>query len=210
MMKVWIMAFRDRKFSITFVLVLLYLLVIALITPKLFQFIQGRPGFFLKDPVLALLPPHDYSILIFSIIYLAIFSSFVFLIHWPDELLTGLLAYAFLTTFRFVTILGFPLEAPTGIILLKDPLVDNLFYRATIITKDLFFSGHTSILFLLFLLIRTPYLKVPLLIASCGVASLLLMQRAHYTIDIIAAPLFSYLSYRLSIFFLKRFANRDI
>ena len=55
--------------------------------------------------------------------------------------------------FRTSAINLVPLEPPDTILLLNDPFV-QLFGKGEILTKDLFFSGHTGTLFLLFLLAR--------------------------------------------------------
>ena len=60
------------------------------------------------------------------------------------------------------------------------------------ITKDLFFSGHTSTLFLMFLITQHKKVKATLLTISIIVPILLLVQHVHYTIDILAAPVFAY------------------
>jgi hypothetical protein len=208
--KRWWIALHKTSFRLYLSLTLIYLLAVGSITPTLFLFIQARHGFYPADFLLDFFAAHDYSIAIFSVLYVSIVIALLHLIQKPYHLLHGLLAYAILTTLRSITLLLIPLEAPTTIVLLKDPLVDRFFYDQIVITKDLFFSGHTSILFLLFLLMEQKILKVILLIACIGVAVLLLLQHAHYTIDILAAPLFSFVAYRLSQVSLKRFSYRDV
>jgi hypothetical protein len=89
-----------------------------------------------------------------------------------------------------------PLDPPAGLIVLTDPLT-AVFYGRSTITKDLFFSGHTSILFLAFLCLERKWDKILALTGTCIVACLLLVQHVHYTIDIIAAPIIIYPVFRI-------------
>jgi membrane-associated phospholipid phosphatase len=90
-----------------------------------------------------------------------------------------------------------PLEAPLTMIALKDPFIE-FFGNGQTLTKDLFFSGHTATSFLLFLAMKNKYIKPIFLAISISMAIFVLMQHVHYTVDVIAAPFFSYGSYMIS------------
>ena len=64
-------------------------------------------------------------------------------------------------------------------------------------TKDLFFSGHTSTVVLLFLCLPGKVDKGLALISIVVVGSLLLVQHVHYTLDVLGAIFFTWLSYRI-------------
>jgi hypothetical protein len=98
---------------------------------------------------------------------------------------------------RMCTLFVFPLEPSKVIIPLSDPLIDQLFYNNNIITKDLFFSGHVATLFLFVLAVPNP-LKYVFIVITLLVAILILIQHVHYTIDILGAPLFSWIGYRIT------------
>jgi len=89
------------------------------------------------------------------------------------------------------------LNPPPNIIELIDPFVQYLFYQQSV-TKDLFFSGHTSLLILLAFVIPSPSCRLVLFVGAGIVACMLLIQHAHYTVDIIVAPFFSWLALTLS------------
>ena len=91
-----------------------------------------------------------------------------------------------------------PLEAPPGMIPLHDPLV-RLFGPGRLLTKDLFFSGHTSTLFLLALAVPGRRWKAFFALCAAAVAFCVLAQHVHYAIDVLAAPLFAYASFRLAV-----------
>ena len=98
---------------------------------------------------------------------------------------------------RFVTLSVVALDPPPGLIPLVDPL-GSVFYGNAAITKDLFFSGHTATMVLIFLCLERRTDKIIALIAAFAVAYLLLVQHIHYTIDILAAPIVVYACYRVN------------
>lgn len=109
--------------------------------------------------------------------------------------------------FRMLSMYVTPLEPPLNTIDLKDPLVFVL-GTGTIITKDLFFSGHTATMLLLSLSAVNKKLKTIFLINTFIVALFMLIQKAHYSIDVIAAPFYAYCSYRIICFFHKKLLEK--
>jgi membrane-associated phospholipid phosphatase len=79
---------------------------------------------------------------------------------------------------------------------LADPL-SNAFYGSKFVTKDLFFSGHTSTLFIMFLCLTGRTDRILALIATVVVGILLLVQHVHYTLDVLCAPPLTWGIYRL-------------
>lgn len=93
-----------------------------------------------------------------------------------------------ITLFRMISMYTLTLEPPVGIIPLHDPIVDVIAYGGNVFNKDLFFSGHIATLTLFVLLEDRPLLKKILIVNSFLVAVLILLQRVHYTIDVVVAP----------------------
>ncbi|MNR34437.1 PAP2 superfamily protein [compost metagenome] len=106
--------------------------------------------------------------------------------------LTALWAYIFLCAARIITISIVPLHPPKEIIELIDPC-SVVFYGSNVITKDLFFSGHTATVFLGALCLENKREKMVAFIASGIIGVLLLIQHVHYTADVLAAPIFSWI-----------------
>ena len=112
-------------------------------------------------------------------------------------------AYGLMVIFRTIAMYLTPFAAPESSILLNDPFV-QLFGEGKILTKDLFFSGHTGTLFLLFLLADNKKFKTVFLAATILVGLAVLLQHVHYSIDVFVAPFIAYGSYRI----IKRFHTR--
>lgn len=180
-------AFRVKLFLGIFVMGL-----IVFFLQDFFFFIQARNGVLINDWVLDRLPAHDVSTYIFVILYPA--SGFLF---WriksnSSMCITFLWGYIFLCLIRMLTISLIPLDTPKNLIHLSDPF-SIIFYGTNLITKDLFFSGHTASLFLVGLCLENKREKYIVFAATVVLAVLLLIQHVHYTADVIAAPFFSYL-----------------
>ncbi len=189
----WRSALQVKSFRIKIIIAGTLLGLCAFTAPILFQFIQEREGLILNDYLLNRLPAHELSAWIFILLYILIFSGIFSLLLSPYRFLLALQAYIILTILRFATILLVPLEPPLHILELHDPFVQHLFYQQSV-TKDLFFSGHTSILVMLAFAVESPRLRVALFTGAFVVASMLVLQHTHYTIDIVAAPFFAWLA----------------
>jgi len=98
--------------------------------------------------------------------------------------------------FRTIAMYLTPFEAPERILLLNDPFV-QFFAKGDILTKDLFFSGHTGTLFLVFLLAENKTLKTIFLILTILVGSAVLLQHVHYSVDVFVAPFVAFGAYKI-------------
>ena len=107
---------------------------------------------------------------------------------------------------RVITIGLIPLEAPKNLITLIDPISSH-FYKVPFITKDLFYSGHTATMFLMFLCLQGRVEKAIALFATLCMGILVLIQHIHYTIDVVTAPFFAWLIYILAQRILKQVFN---
>ncbi len=159
--------------------------------------VETRPGVVLRDPILALLTPHDMTWVIFTLIYVAVVSCLVLLSRDPPALSLGLRAYAVMVLLRMLTMAVTPLAAPAGAIPLRDPFVEQLWNGQTL-TRDLFFSGHTATLCVVTFSTRHRAARRLFAAAAIAVGGCLLLQAVHYTVDVLAAPFFAYAAYRFA------------
>jgi hypothetical protein len=198
--RAWSDAWSDSRFRRA-VLITLGALVIALgAMTRFLAWVDLRPGVVLPDPVLAVITPRDVTWVTFALIYSGILGGIWNLLPHPRRLMHGLQAYVVMTLLRMVVMSVMPLEAPPGMIVLQDPLV-QVFGTDHPFAKDLFFSGHTSMMFLLALMAPGRLTRSYFLLCTACVAVCVLWQHVHYTIDVLAAPLFAFASYALVAWF---------
>lgn len=193
----WTEAWRDPRFRVRLALTIPALVAVLALLARFLEFAEARPGIVLPDPVLALLPPRDLTWLTFTLIYLGLAFGVARLVSEPRALVVALQAYVVMVLFRIAAMAVTPLEAPPGMIALHDPLV-RLFGPSKLLTKDLFFSGHTSTLFLLALAVPGRRSKAFFFGCTAAVGISVLAQHVHYTIDVLVAPFFAYASFRLA------------
>jgi hypothetical protein len=193
-------AFRG---SWLLLLVLLFGLVVPVV-PGFFHYIQQRPGAVLADPVLAVLPRHDVAWPIFGLMYGSVVVAVGWLTRHPQLFLRGLWAYLLSLALRMAAIWLVPLLPPLTILPMPDPFLAQIFHTAAseAITHDLFFSGHTATVAVLALAVR-GWLRPVLGLAMLAVGVLVLVQRVHYTCDVVAAPLFAWLAYWTAQFIVR-------
>lgn len=159
--------------------------------------VELRPGFMFDDPVLSLFQAGDMTWVTFGLIYCALAGTAWALLHEPKRLWFTLQAYSLLLIFRAIAMSMLPLDPPIGMIVLQDPVVEYFGNAASPLTKDLFFSGHTSTMFLLALVMPDRRVKPLMYAATLLVGACVLYQKVHYTVDVVAAPFFAYGAFRM-------------
>ncbi|MFD2569335.1 phosphatase PAP2-related protein [Spirosoma soli] len=197
----WKAAWQSPIFRWKFILGLLGTLALLLTFPWFFQTIERHKGPVLNDWVLNQLPPQDVSLGIFLIIWATALLLIFRARRSPAVFMMFTYGYIIVSLSRMLSINLVPLDPPVGLIPLIDP-ISNAFYGKTYITKDLFYSGHTSSIFLMFLCLRRWWDRLFALVGSLIVGSLLLVQHVHYTVDVLGAFVFTYPLYWLG----KQFA----
>jgi len=193
----WIAAWQDKGFKKKLFIGLILTITVLVAFPIFFHFIENRDGYSINDPILKALPATDLSIPTFTCIWLVGALMLIRSIQSPALFLQFIWAFFFLCIFRIITIGTVALNPPAHLIPLMDPL-SNKFYGGTYVTKDLFFSGHTSTQFLMFLLFTRKSDKTIALLSSIVVGIMVLIQHVHYTVDVLAAFPFTYIVYWLS------------
>jgi membrane-associated phospholipid phosphatase len=205
----WKEALPDKKFRMQAAATFIFLAVVLWSLTNFLNFIETRQGIILNDPLLKLFNPVNLTWLIFSLIYLSLITALIEITKHPGQLIFVIQAYSLLVIIRMAAMYVVPLNPPAEMIPLNDPFV-QYFGTGKLLTKDLFFSGHTATIFLLFLAVQNRILKIIFLTCTIAVGLAVLLQHVHYTIDVLAAPFFTYTSYRIILLFRKNTRNIEI
>jgi hypothetical protein len=193
----WRAAWLARGFRMR-VFVTAPALIIALVGLSRFLLaVERRPGSVLSDPLLMYFTPVDVNWVTFALIYGGIFVGIAILLRHPERCVLAFQSYIVMVVFRIIAMSLTPLDPPLTMISLRDPFVEYL-GTGTMLTKDLFFSGHTSTMFLLFLAMPSKATRAMYLCCVIGVASCVLIQHAHYSIDVYAAVFFAFCANRVA------------
>jgi len=192
----WSEAWQEPRFRNKTIIALILVAIILILLPTFFAFIEKREGMVLQDFVLERLPASDVSIPTFIIIWSVVLLVFYRIYQNPSIFLVVAYGFILMCIARVLTISLLPLNPPPGLITLKDPIA-NIAYggKGIFITKDLFYSGHTGNMFLFFLCLQAKWDKIIALAASFMVGILVLIQHIHYSVDVIAAFIFTYFLY---------------
>jgi hypothetical protein len=186
---------RFRRLAIGGFVLCCFLLAIW---PTYLARIEVRDGILLNDIVLNALPAADVSLLVFICLWGAALLLIYRVQRNPMIYLHFIWGYALLFITRIISIGLVPLDPPVGLIELRDPL-SNYFYGSKFITKDLFFSGHTASICLMAFCLLHPLDRRLVFLGTLLVGIGVLIQRVHYTADVVAAPFFAYATYWLAV-----------
>jgi len=192
----WRLDWSSRAFRVQVVLTAILLPFTLHTLAAFLNRVESRPGVVLPDPVLAAFQAHDVTWLTFAIIYVGLFAGIAILLSHPRHLILAMQTYIGMAVFRIMAMSLVALDPPEGAIPLQDPFVQIL-GTGQLLTRDLFFSGHTSTLFLIGLSMPRKGLRYTYFVAAGVVAFCVLFQHDHYSIDVMAAPFYTYGAYRL-------------
>lgn len=199
----WKEAFANKHFGKLFFVGIGLLIIILAAFPYFFNAIEQRNGIVLNDWLLRQIKPINLSTPIFAIIWFCTAITLWQAAKHPKIFIQLLWAFIVLCLTRIITISFVPLNPPSQLIPLVDP-ISNTFYGGVFLTKDLFYSGHTATMFLFFLIIPKKPHRYILLAASFVVGAMVLVQHVHYTLDVIAAYSFTYFVNKLALIITRR------
>lgn len=165
---------------------------------------ETRIGIKLYDPVIAAIPPVDLSRAIFICTYSTILLGLFCSMTSPEKIIRTNLCILSLLLYRLVTMYLLPLEPPENIIPLQDEFLMYTTYGHKVLLKDLFFSGHTASVVLLYHLVDHKWTSRLLLIMSFIIGTMLIVQHVHYTIDVLVAYAFAHLSYKSGLWLTEK------
>lgn len=173
-------------------------LVLSLLAFNRFtDWVESRPGVVLPDPVLTWFEAYDLTLPLFAGVYGAIIFGIYLMRKRPKVLANMFFAYSLLLFMRVCAMVLIPLAPPEGMIPLRDPVVELFGSNGRVLTKDLFFSGHTSVSFLIAFFYHGQKVQKWFYLVATSIGVMVILQKVHYSIDVWAAPFFSYASYHM-------------
>lgn len=199
----WRRSWREPGFRTGLLAVAIAVLPIAIGLPRFFAYIEGIAGTRPLDPLLAAIGPVNVTWLTFTVLYSTLVLTVARALGSPWTILRGLHAYALLMLLRVLSMRAFVLEPPTDIIPLIDPVTQSFYPGATPFLKDLFFSGHTASLALMVCIARGRTARMLTITAAAVVGLLVILQHVHWTVDVLAAPIFVWLAWKGAAFTLR-------
>jgi hypothetical protein len=162
-------------------------------------YVEKRTGYVIEDWSLSILgKPRDFSIPIFTITYFAMVYAIWTNVKRPKVFLHMFITYAFMQLSKCLVLLFVPLDPPTEILPLTDPILETLFYGGNVNLKDLFFSGHVATVCIAGIYARGHLMKIVFFVLAIILGFLMAQQRVHYIVDALAAPLFVWFAFRIS------------
>lgn len=194
----WRNAWADPGFQRACWIGLAAVLPVVVLLPKFFSLLGTRPGLMPPDPVLDRVGPYAVALPIFLVLYTAVLVGIVLLLRKPEAMVRMLHAYTLLLAFRMVAMFLITFEPPAGIIPLVDPVTSVFYPGQEPFLKDLFFSGHTATPFLFALAVGPGAARRWLMVSAAVVGALVVVQHVHYTVDVLAAPVFAVLAWWLA------------
>jgi len=194
----WKEFLKEKRNRIELLITLLLLLAVITSLANFLNYVEARKGVVLPDPILSLFQPIDLTWLTFALIYVSLIVAIATLFKNPKRLMFAIQLYTLMVAVRIVAMYLLPLDPPSQMIILNDPLVE-FFGTGQTLTKDLFFSGHTATLFILFLVSEKKIIKTIFLFSTIVVAISVLLQHVHYSIDVFAAVFFTYACYKFIV-----------
>ncbi|CAN5751182.1 hypothetical protein BH11BAC7_BH11BAC7_37040 [soil metagenome] len=195
----WSSALKDKTFRQNFFISLSLLILVLIFFFFILQFTEERNGITIeKGWLTGIIPPTDFSTWIFTFTYSATLLGLICCFLKPATTQLLIRTYLLLQLLRAITLLLFPLNPPEEIIPLNDPFLHATFYNGRPNLKDLFFSGHVATLLMFIPISTNKWIRLILAIAATAAGILLIAQRVHYILDVIAAPVFTVLAFHLA------------
>lgn len=194
----WKNELKRKAFRIELVLTILFLIITLHFLSRFLVFIETREGVILSDPILPFFNAVDLTWFSFSLIYLSIVTAIIIFVPVPHQIMLAVQSYIVMVVIRIAAMYLTPLDPPPGMIPLNDPVVE-IIGTGQLLTRDLFFSGHTATLFLFYLVSDKKLFKYLFLICVVLVGISVLLQKVHYTIDVFVAPFFAYIAFRIVV-----------
>lgn len=184
------------------ILMSLFFLLVALILNYLaLNYIEEKTGVVVQDLILDNIPTIDLSpIFIYGFVFIITIFILYPLFFKVNEFHKALSQLSLLVMIRSIFMCFTHLAIPLGETQFIVPKLASFFTSE----NDLFFSAHTSIPFLGFLLFKDKRVKYFFLTMSIIMAIVVLLMHIHYSIDVFSAFFIAYGSFKIGEWFFNK------
>jgi hypothetical protein len=196
--RLWKRDVSKHKGAITLSFVFL---IISLIANYLAgRYVNKKISTSVTDIILDNIPPINLSLLFIYGVATIILVLFIYtLFYKPKEFHIALSQFSLLVFIRSIFITLTHLGLPSDAVILDLPDV----YRIFTFQNDMFFSAHTAIPFLGFLIFKKEKIRWFFLLSTIIMALTVLFMHVHYSIDVFAALFITYGSYKIGKWLFK-------
>lgn len=195
-----------KYFTLTF----LFLLFTVFLFNRFLLWNEFREGIYYEDPLFEYFTARNYSLQVTLLLYASVGFFLFYNIKKPLILSRFVWSYIFILFMRMIALLVLPLYCDPNAVKLEDPIVNTLIYPNYYVERDLFFSGHAAMVFSFYGCFKNAIIKRAYLLVGIIVSCLLVLQKVHFTIDVIAAPIFSFISLWLADKWMKKTTNERV
>jgi len=152
------------------------------------------------DLILNILPTYNLEFLFFQGIYAVIWMIVLYSVFFePETVPFGFKTIGLLIIVRAGFIVLTYLGPPIGFYFAENGIGFDSPLKGLFFTNDLFFSGHTALPFLAYLLFRKHiWFRAIMLVSSFIMGVTVLLMHVHYSIDVFSAFFITYGVYTLS------------
>jgi hypothetical protein len=188
---------------------LLLISVIFLIIANLLNFLAGEytetiSTVAVTDLILDHIPAINLNFLfVYGFTFILIVFLFYPLFFEVKKLHVAISQFSLLVMIRSFFVSLTHLSIPAGAVITQAPKL----YALLDFQNALFFSGHTAVPFLGFLLFRKRKIGIFFLIATVVMALTVLFMHVHYSIDVFAAIFITYGSYKIGQWLFNKINN---
>ena len=197
--KSWKREFSENKYLI--LLSLIVIVIAGLVDYYSGLYVSSAKVTAVPDLILDHVRPVNLS---FVFVYLYIFTILILflypLIFHIRKLNVVLNQFGLLVILRSVFIIFTHLKTPLDAVPISFPWI----FKGLSFQNDLFFSGHTAVPFLGFLLFRESKIRYMFLAISVILGISVLLMHRHYSIDVFSAFFITYCSYKIANFLLRK------
>jgi len=188
----WRKKIEENKYKI--VLALILLIAVSLIDYLAGSYTTSIQGTHVKDLILDHTKPINLGFLFIWGWLTIVFVFFAYPVFLkPEKIHVVIIMFSLLILVRSISITLTHLITPPDAIPVNFPSIFSLLR----FKNDLFFSGHTALPFLGFLIFKRKTMRYFMLISSFVMAATVLLMHQHYSIDVFAAFFIAYGIYKI-------------